>query len=57
MKHIHELKEIPEKFDYQNNEAKKLESELNEKNENTNKLKNDTKDLENKNFKIITKSN
>ena len=57
MKHIHELKEIQEKFDYQNNEAKKLESELNEKNENTNKLKNDTKDLENKNFKIITKSN
>ena len=31
-KYIDELKENQEKFDYQNNEVKKLESELNEKN-------------------------
>ena len=49
IKHIDELKEIQENFDYQNNEAKKLESELNEKNENINKLRNDIKDLEKSN--------
>ena len=33
-KYIDELKEIQEKFDYQNNKGKELESELNEKNKN-----------------------
>ena len=56
-KYIDELKEIQEKFDYQNNKVKKLESELNEKNKNINTLKNNIKDLENKNFEIISKSN
>ena len=31
-KYINELKEIQEKFDYQNNKVKNLESELDEKN-------------------------
>ena len=57
VKYIDELKDIKEKFDYQNDEAKELENELNEKNKNINTLKNNIKDLENKNFKIITKSN
>ena len=51
-KYIDELKEIQEKFDYQNNEVKKLESKLNEKNKNISTLKNNIKDLENKNFEI-----
>ena len=49
-KYIDELKEIQEKFDYQNNEVKKLKSKLNEKNKNINTLKNNTEDLKNKNF-------
>ena len=46
-KYIDELKENQEKFDYQNNEEKKLERELNGKNKNINMLKNNIKDLEN----------
>ena len=46
-KYIDELKEIQEKFDYQNNKVTELESELNEKNKNINMLKNIIKDLEN----------
>ena len=45
-KYIDELKVIQEKFNYQNNTVKKLESELNEKNKNINTLKNNIKDLE-----------
>ena len=56
-KYIDELKEIQEKFDYQNNEVKKLKSKLNEKNKNINTLKNNIEDLKSKNFEIITKSN
>ena len=56
-KYIDELKEIQEKFDYQNNVVKKLETELNEKNKNINRLKNNIKDLENKNFKIKVTNN
>ena len=56
-KYIDELKEIQEKFDYQNNKGKELESELNEKNKNINMLKNNTNYLENENLEIITKSN
>ena len=56
-KYINELKEIQEKFNYQNNKVKKLESELNEKNRNINTLKNDVKHLENKNNEIIIRSN
>ena len=36
---------------------KKLESELNEKDKNINILKSDIKNLENKNYKIVAKSN
>ena len=50
-KYIDELKEIQENFDYQNNEVRKLESELNEKNKNINTLKNNIIDLEKKNLK------
>ena len=46
-----------EKVDYQEDEIKKLESELNEKDENINILKSDIKNLENKNYKIVAKSN
>ena len=49
-KYIDELKEIQEKFNYQDNKVKELKSELNEKNKNI-------KDFENKNLEIITKSN
>ena len=38
-------------------EIKKLESELNEKDKNINILKSDIKNLENKNYKIVAKSN
>ena len=55
--YINELKEIQEKFHYQDNSVKKLESKLNEKNKNINTLKINIKDLENKNLEIITKSN
>ena len=44
------MKEIQEKFNYQNDKVKELESELNEKNKNI-------KDLENNNLKIITETN
>ena len=56
-KYIDELKEIQEKFDYQNVKVKELKSELNEKNENINTLKNNIKNLENKNTEIMIKSN
>ena len=49
--------ELKEKVDYQENKIKKLESELNEKNKNINILKNNIKDLEDKNFKIVARSN
>ena len=49
-KYIDELKEIQKKFGYQNNKVKKLESELNEKNENI-------KFLENENLRIVNESN
>ena len=48
---------LKEKVDYQEDEIKKLESELNEKDKNGNILKSDIKNLENKNFKIVAKSN
>ena len=38
-KYIDELKEIQEKFDYQNDKVKELETELNEKNKNINTFK------------------
>ena len=56
-KYIDELKEIQEKFDYQNSKVIELESELNEKNKNINTLKNNIKDLEEENLKIMTTSN
>ena len=48
---------LKEKVDYQEDEIKKLESELNEKDKNINILKSDVKNLENKNYKILAKSN
>ena len=42
-KYIDGLKEIQEKFDYQNVKVKELKNELNEKNENINTLKNNIK--------------
>ena len=48
---------LKEKVDYQEDEIKKLESELNEKDKNINILKSDIKNLENKNYKIVVKSN
>ena len=48
---------LKEKVDYQEDEIKKLESELNEKDKNINILKSDIKNLENKNYKIVAKSN
>ena len=54
--YIDELKEIQEKFDYQNVKVKELKSELNEKNKNIDKLKNNIKDLENEKHEIINKS-
>ena len=56
-KYIDELKEIQEKFDYQNNKVTELESELNKKNKNIDTLKNNIKDLENENREIFIKSN
>ena len=56
-KYIDELKEIQEKFHYQNNKVTELESELNKKNKNINMLKNNIKDLENENREIMIKSN
>ena len=56
-KYINELREIQEKFNYQNAKVIQLESELNEKNKNINMLKNNIKDLENKNLKIMIESN
>ena len=47
---------LKEKVDYQKDEIKKLESELNEKDKNINILKSDIKNLENKNYKIAAKS-
>ena len=49
--------ELKEKVDYQENEIKKLESELNEKHKNINILKNNIKNLEDRNVKIVVKSN
>ena len=51
------LKEIQENHDYQNNKVKELESELNEKNKHIVGLKNNIKNLENKNRNTIAKSN
>ena len=48
---------LKEKVDYQENEIKKLKTELNEKDKNINILKNNIKNLENKNYKIIVESN
>ena len=48
---------LKEKVNYQENEIKKLETELNEKDKNINILKNNIKNLENKNYKIIVESN
>ena len=56
-KYIDELKEIQEKFDYQNNKVKERESELHKENKNINTLKNDIKDLEDKHIEIMIKSN
>ena len=49
--------ELKEKVDYQENKIKKLESELNEKDKNTNILKNNIKNLEDRNCKIVARSN
>ena len=49
--------ELKEKVDYQKNEIKKFESELNAKNKNINLLNSNIKSLENKNYKIVAKSN
>ena len=54
-KYPNKLEEIQEKHDYQYNKVKELESELNEKNNHIDTLRN--KNLENKNSKIIAKSN
>ena len=56
-KYIDKLKEIQEKYDYQNNKVKELESKLNEKNKHIDTLKSNIKNLENKNSKVIAKSN
>ena len=48
---------LKEKVDYQENEIKKLETELNEKDKNINILRNNIKNLEDKNYKIIVESN
>ena len=48
---------LKEKVDYQEDEIKKLESELYEKGKNINILKSDIKNLENKNYKIVVKTN
>ena len=56
-RYIDELKEIQEKFDYQNVKVTELESQLNEKNENISTSKNNIKDLENEKIKIIIESN
>ena len=56
-KYIDELKEIQEKFDYQNNKAKERKNKLNEKNKNIKTLENNIKDSEDENIRIITKSN
>ena len=48
---------LKEKFDYQEDEIEKLETELNEKDKNINILKSDFKNLENKNYKIVAKNN
>ena len=48
---------LKEKVDYQEDEITKLETELNEKDKNINILKNNIKNLENKNYKIIAESN
>ena len=48
---------LKEKVDYQEDEIKKLESELNEKDKSINILKSDIKNLENKNYKMIVESN
>ena len=48
---------LKEKGDYQEDEIKKLESKLNGKDKNINILKSDTKNLKNKNYKTIAKSN
>ena len=48
---------LKEKVAYQEDEIKKLESELNEKDKSINILKSDIKNLENKNYKIIEESN
>ena len=49
--------ELKEKVDYQENEIKNLKIELNEKDKNINILKNNIKNLENRNYKIVARSN
>ena len=49
--------ELKEKVDYQENETKKLESGLNEKDKNIKILKSNIKNLEDRNFKIVARSN
>ena len=49
--------ELKEKVDYQKNEIKKLESELNDKDKNINIYKNNIKNLEIKNYKIVARNN
>ena len=51
------MKEIQEKFDYQNSKVMELENELNKKNKNIDTLKNNIEDLENENREMIIKSN
>ena len=49
--------ELKEKVYYKENEIKKLESELNEKDKNINILKSNIKNLEDRNFEILARSN
>ena len=49
--------ELKEKVDYQEDEMKKLESELSEKDKSINISKSDIKNLVNKNYKISVESN
>ena len=49
--------ELKEKVDYQENEIKKLEIALNEKDKNINIQKNSIKNLEDRNYKIVARSN
>ena len=54
-KYIDKLKEVQKKHDYQNNKVKKLNSELNEKNETIKNLENEKIEIINKNNEISKK--